>query len=67
MPIEASESLFSPTPWLWLVAAVASAAILFGSMNRRRTRLTESLRDYVEQNQPGAKEISNDSDQGSND
>jgi hypothetical protein len=67
MPAEASETLFSPTTWLWLVAVVVSAAVLFGSMNRRRTRLTESLRDYVEQNQPGAKEISNDSDQGSND
>jgi hypothetical protein len=67
MPSEASETLFSPTTWLWLVAAVASAAVLFGSMNRRRTRLTETLRDYVQQNQPDAKEISEDSDQGSND
>jgi hypothetical protein len=64
MPSEASETLFSPTTWLWLVAAVASAAVLFGSMNRRRTRLTETLRDYVQQD---AKEISEDSDQGSND
>jgi hypothetical protein len=67
MPIEASVTLFSPTTWLWLVAAVASATLLFGSMNRRRTRLTVTLRDYVEQNQPDAKEISKDSDQGSND
>ena len=54
MPAELSETLFSPTTLLWLVVVGVSVALLFGSMNRRRTRLTQSLRDYVDHSQDGA-------------
>ena len=45
-----SESILSPTSVLWVFAAVIAAAILFGSINRRRAHLTDSLREFVDQN-----------------
>jgi hypothetical protein len=65
MSLEVNESLFSPTTLLWFVAAVACTAALFGSMNRRRSRLTESLREYVDHNQPKSKASAEGGDQGS--
>lgn len=58
------ESLFSPTTLLWLVVSVIAVATLLSSINRRRTRLTESLREYVDrhakfgENKPGDGESS---------
>ena len=43
------ETLFSPASLLWLVASVIAVAVLLASVSRRRSRLTESLRDYVDQ------------------
>ena len=51
MPSEASELLFTPSTLLWLVVSLTAAAILFGSINRRRSRLTDSLREYVDRHQ----------------
>ncbi|MGI9474843.1 MAG: hypothetical protein ACR2NZ_25150 [Rubripirellula sp.] len=53
MPGELSESILSPTALLWLAAVIIAGMILIGSINRRRTRLTETLRDYVDRNQEG--------------
>ena len=51
MSFDASETLFSGQALLWAAASVVAALLLFGSMNRRRSRLTESLRDFVDKNQ----------------
>ena len=51
MPTDASETLFSVPNILWFVVSAIAAILLLGSINRRRTRLTQSLRDYVDQNQ----------------
>ena len=51
MALDLSETLFSPTTLLWLIVSLAAAAILFGSINRRRSRLTDALRGYVDRNQ----------------
>ena len=49
------ETLFSPTILLWLVVSAIAVAILLGSINRRRNRLVETLRDHVDrQQQAGA-------------
>ena len=63
MLADVSETLFSTTTLLWLAVAATSAAILFGSMNRRRSQLTESLRDYVGKHPDFRKKT--DSDEGS--
>ena len=52
MPLE---DLFSPTVLLWLIASAMAVVILLGSIHRRRTRLTETLREYVDRQQPDAK------------
>ena len=67
MPVEASETLFSATTLLWIVVSVMAAILFFGSINRRRSRLTESLRDYVDQKQEGRHAVSNRSDETSED
>jgi len=51
MLVETSESIFSPLTLLWLAAAAIAALILFGSMHRRKSGLTDSLRQYVDQSQ----------------
>ena len=53
MLFDASETLFSAQTLLWLAASVIAALLLFGSINRRRSRLTDSLRRYVDKNQHG--------------
>ncbi len=67
MPVEASEVLFSPTTLLWLVVSVVAAAILFGSINRRRSRLTGTLRDYVDRSQEGREAVRRSDKKGSQD
>ncbi len=56
------EALFSPTTMLWLVVSVMAVAILFGSINRRRSRLTETLQDYVDRHQNVRKDVPADHD-----
>lgn len=53
MSSELSESFLSPTTLLWLVVVVIAGVLLFGSINRRRIRLTETLRDYVAKHKEG--------------
>ncbi len=45
-----SDSVLTPATILWVITALIAATLLFGSINRRRTKLTETLRDYVDQN-----------------
>lgn len=47
------ESLFSPVTVLWLFASFVAASIVFGTLHRRRVRLTDSLKTYVERSQNG--------------
>jgi beta-lactamase regulating signal transducer with metallopeptidase domain len=58
MPWEATETLFSATTVLWIVVSLMAAIFLLGSINRRRSRLTESLRDYVAQKQDRREAVS---------
>lgn len=51
MPLDASETLFSTQTLLWLAGSAVAALLLFGSINRRRSRLADTLREYVDQNQ----------------
>ena len=45
------ESIFRPTTVLWVVFAIIAAVTLIGSLTRRRSRLTDSLRDFVSRQQ----------------
>lgn len=67
MPADASETLLSATTLLWAVVSVMAALVLFGSINRRRSRLTESLRDYVDQEQDGRQAAPTSPDESSSD
>jgi hypothetical protein len=40
---------------LWMASVVIGAILLFGLMNRRRTKLGDNLREYVEKNNSIAK------------
>lgn len=51
MLFDVSETFFSPQALLWLAGSAIAAILLFGSINRRRSHLTGSLRQYVEKNQ----------------
>ncbi len=53
MPFDVSETLFSPQTLLWLAATAIAMMLLFGAINRRRSKLTDSLREYVEKNRDG--------------
>ena len=55
MSLEFSESFLSPNMLLWMASVVIGAILLFGLMNRRRTKLRDSLREYVEKNNSIAK------------
>jgi len=48
------DALLSPAGLLWLAASFVAATLLFGSINRRRGRLTDALRQYVDEKQPAA-------------
>ena len=54
MIAQASETIFSPHLLLWLFATALATLWLIGAAGRRRARLTESLRTYVEQQQGAA-------------
>lgn len=59
MPLDASETLFSTQTLLWLAGSAVAALLLFGSISRRRSRLIDTLREYVDQNQDGAERLTN--------
>ena len=46
-----SDSILTPATILWMVAALIASTLVFGAINRRRGRLTDSLKDYVDHNQ----------------
>jgi hypothetical protein len=54
------ETLFSPTTLLWLAVSAIAVATLFGSIHRRRSRLTDTLHDYVDRQQGVRKKIQPD-------
>ena len=54
MPLDASETFFSTQTLLWLAGSAVAALLLFGSINRRRSRLTDTLRGYANQKQERA-------------
>jgi hypothetical protein len=45
------DSILTPSLILWALAALIAASLLFGAINRRRGKLTDALRDYVDRNQ----------------
>ena len=49
-----SDAISSPTTLLWALAVLIAATLLFGAINRRRDRLTSSLKEFVDKNQPTA-------------
>jgi hypothetical protein len=50
MIADLSDSILTPAAILWIIAVVIAATLLFGSINRRRSRLTDTLRNYVDRN-----------------
>ena len=52
MLLGVSETLFAPQTLLWLAASLIAAGFLLGAINRRRGRLTDSLKQYVRRQQP---------------
>lgn len=52
MSVVLSESILSPTLLLWLGGVLIAAVLMLSLMNRRRTNLTDSLREFVDQNKP---------------
>ncbi len=44
----------SPAILLWIVFSFFAAMILFSGLNRRRSRLTEALKTYVDRHQDGS-------------
>ncbi len=65
MSFNVGETLLSPQMLLWLAASGAAALLLFGSINRRRSRLTDSLRGYVGKKQKGRHDSRPDKDESS--
>lgn len=54
MSVDLSESILSPTLLLWLGGVLIAAVLMLSLMNRRRTNLSDSLREFVNQNNPMA-------------
>jgi hypothetical protein len=50
MIADLSDSILTPANILWLISAVIAATLLFGSINRRRSKLTNTLKAYVDRN-----------------
>jgi len=48
---QVTEMLVSPATALWLIVAVIAAVLLVGSLTRRRTGLTDGLREFVSRQQ----------------
>ena len=52
MSANLTESIFSPSVLLWLGSVLIAAILLLSLMNRRRTNLTDSLREFVDRKTP---------------
>ncbi|MGB0599014.1 MAG: hypothetical protein ACPGLY_20205 [Rubripirellula sp.] len=51
-----NQLLFSPMVLLWLAGSAVAVLILLGAINRRRSELTDSLRDYANQSVLGSED-----------
>ncbi|TWU58421.1 hypothetical protein Poly51_11990 [Rubripirellula tenax] len=61
------ETLISPETALWLVVSVMAGLVLLGTLNRRRSRLTETLKDFVERTQEASAPPTQESDDSKSD
>ena len=48
MSANLTESIVSPSVLLWLGSVLIAAILMFSLMNRRRTNLMDSLREFVD-------------------
>ena len=63
MSADLNESVLSPNVLLWLGSVLIAVILMFSLMNRRRTNLTESLREFIDKQHPNAGDSpSNDDD-----
>ncbi|MCP4886771.1 MAG: hypothetical protein GY904_09180 [Planctomycetaceae bacterium] len=51
-----NQLLFSPMVLLWLAGSAVAVLILLGDVNRRRSGLTDSLRDYANRSVSGSED-----------
>ena len=54
MSADLNESILSPSVLLWLGSVLIAAILMLSLMNRRRTKLTDSLREFVDKTNPTA-------------
>ena len=54
MSADLNESILSPSVLLWLGSVLIAAILMLSLMNRRRTNLTDSLREFVDKKNPTA-------------
>ena len=52
MSANLTESIASPSVLLWLSSVLIAAILMLSLMNRRRTDLTDSLREFVDDKTP---------------
>ncbi len=52
MSANLTESIVSPSVLLWLGSVLIAAILMLSLMNRRRTNLTDSLREFVDKKNP---------------
>ena len=50
MSVDLSQSFLSPSMLLWLSSVLVAVFLMLSLMNRRRTKLTDSLREFVDNN-----------------
>lgn len=50
MSVDLSQSFLSPSMLLWLSSVLVAVFLMLSLMNRRRTKLTDSLREFVDKN-----------------
>lgn len=50
MSVDLSQSFLSPSMLLWLSSVLVAVFLMLSLMNRRRTKLTNSLREFVDKN-----------------
>jgi len=65
MSVDLSESILSPSVLLWLGCVLIAAILMLSLMNRRRTKLTDSLREFVDKNNPTANDSPSPDDETS--
>ncbi|MGI9467219.1 MAG: hypothetical protein ACR2OA_08870 [Rubripirellula sp.] len=54
MSVDLNETILSPSVLLWLGSVLIAAILMLSLMNRRRTNLTDSLREFVDKKNPTA-------------